>query len=87
MLIRGVVSIVLALAQNLFDDNNDDNNDDDTFVSLCRLRLHHPAASTLVQGLVVALARLLAQVFARGVIVIVLALAAEPTKTMVVVHQ
>jgi hypothetical protein len=74
VLAKGVVIIILALAQNLFD--NDDNNDDDdaAFVSPCCPCHRHQAASALVWGLVVALARSLAQALDRGVFVIGLAL-------------
>ncbi len=56
-LARGVFVIVLALAQNLFDDYDDNDDDDDAFVSPFRPRHHHRAATALVRGLVVALAR------------------------------
>jgi hypothetical protein len=70
----GVIVIVLALMQNLFD--NDDNNNDvaAAFVSPCRPCHRCRAAAKLVWGLVIALAWLLAQALARGVFVIVLAL-------------
>jgi hypothetical protein len=73
-LARGVFFIVLALAQNLFDDYDDNDDDDDAFVSPCRLRHYRRAAAALVRGLVVALAPSLARALARGVVVIVLAL-------------
>ncbi len=56
-LARGVFVIVLALTQNLFDDNNDNDDDDDAFVSPCRPRHHHRAAVALVRGLVVDMAQ------------------------------
>jgi hypothetical protein len=70
----GVFVIVLALAQNLFNDYDDNDDDGDAFISPCRPCHHRQAATTLVWGLVVALAWLLAWAFARGVVVIVLAL-------------
>jgi hypothetical protein len=73
-LAKGVVVIVLALTQDLF--NDDDNNDDDdaAFISPCPPCHHCQAAAALVWGLVVTLAWSLAQALARGVFVIVLAL-------------
>jgi hypothetical protein len=70
-----VVVIVLALAQNLFNDDNNNDDDNAAFVSLCRPCDRPRAAAALVRGLIVALAWSLAQALARGVFVIVLALA------------
>jgi hypothetical protein len=74
-LARGVIVIVLALTQNSF--NKDDKNDDHNaaFISACRPCHRRQATAALVWGLVVALACSLAQALARGVFVIVLALA------------
>jgi hypothetical protein len=70
-LAKGVVVIALALAHNLFDDDDNNDKDDNSFVSLCRPCHRRQAATALVWGLVVVLARLLAQAL---VFVIVLAL-------------
>jgi hypothetical protein len=55
-LAKGVVVIVLALAQNLFDNNDNNDNKDAAFVSPCRPHHRRRAAVALIQGLVVALA-------------------------------
>jgi hypothetical protein len=73
-LAKGVINIVLALTQNLFNDDNNNNNNDAAFISPCRPCHRRRATAALVRGLVVALARLLARALARGVFVIVLAL-------------
>jgi hypothetical protein len=57
VLANGVIVIVLALKQNLFDDDNNNDNDDATFISPCRPCHHCQAAVALVGGLVVELAQ------------------------------
>jgi hypothetical protein len=72
---KGVIIIVLTLAQNLFNDEDNNNDDGAAFVSPCRPRHRRRAAAALFRWLVVVLAWSLAQALARGVFVIVLALA------------
>jgi hypothetical protein len=55
-LAKGVVVIVLALAQNLLDDDDNNNDDNAAFVSSFCPCHHCQAAAALVRGLVVAFA-------------------------------